>query len=83
MRAGSAGERESQADSRTRTRGNPGGRSIPRVAARGSYGNEVDFITWGLHSNVRCRRGMGDGAWKEKKDKKRSVSSRCSHSACS
>lgn len=32
MRAGSADERESQVDSCTRTRGNPGGRSIPHVA---------------------------------------------------
>lgn len=52
MRAGSAGERESQADSCTRTRENQRGRSISQVAY-GSYGNEMDCITWGLNSNVR------------------------------
>lgn len=29
----------------------------------------MDFITWGLNSNGQYRRGMGDGAWKEKNDK--------------
>lgn len=68
MRAGSAGERERQVGSCTRTRGNQRGRSISRVA-RGSYGNEVDFVTWDLNSNAQYRRRMKDGAWNKKNDK--------------
>lgn len=35
----------------------------------GSYGNEVDFVTWDLNSNAQNRRRMKDGAWNKKNDK--------------
>lgn len=69
MRAGSAGERESQsAYSCTRTQEKPKGQQHFTNGIR-LYGNETNFILWGLISNVQYRRRMKDGAWNKKNDK--------------
>lgn len=72
MRAGSAGERESQADSCTRTRGNPGG------AAAFHTWHEVRMeMKWVPLCGVYIRMHSIGGGWEMAHGRKRTIKTEC------